>query len=59
MQATSEVVTRVPKATKDEMNAAVKAAKDAFKTWSQTTVLTRQHHMFQLQNLIKRDLVSK
>lgn len=54
--ATNEVVTRVPKATKDEMNAAVKAAKDAFKTWSQTTVLTRQHHMFQLQNLIKRDL---
>lgn len=54
--ATNEVVTRVPKATQDEMNAAVNAAKNAFKTWSQTTVLTRQQHMFHLQNLIKRDL---
>jgi malonate-semialdehyde dehydrogenase (acetylating)/methylmalonate-semialdehyde dehydrogenase len=54
--ATNEVITRVPKATQSEMEAAVSSCKEAFKTWSDTTPLTRQQHMFKLQELIKRDL---
>lgn len=34
--ATQEVLARVPFATQDEMNAAVAAAQDAFKTWRKT-----------------------
>lgn len=54
--ATNEVVTRVPKSTQSEMEAAVDAAKEAFKTWSHSTVLSRQQIMFRYQHLIKRDL---
>jgi malonate-semialdehyde dehydrogenase (acetylating)/methylmalonate-semialdehyde dehydrogenase len=53
--ATNEVITRVPKATKAEMDAAVASCKTAYKKWSQTSVMTRQQHMFKLQELIKRD----
>jgi malonate-semialdehyde dehydrogenase (acetylating)/methylmalonate-semialdehyde dehydrogenase len=38
------------------MQAATDAATEAFKTWSKSTVLTRQQLMFNLQSLIKRDL---
>ena len=58
LQATNEVVTRVPKATQGEMQAAVDSCKKAFQSWSETTVLTRQAHMFKLQNLIREHLVS-
>jgi len=58
LQATNEVVTRVPESTNAEMEAAVTAAKKAYETWSQTTILTRQQHMFKLQQLIKDNLVS-
>ncbi|GAB6027771.1 hypothetical protein CHUAL_002007 [Chamberlinius hualienensis] len=51
--ATNEVVTRVPISTADEMESAVAAARDAFPSWSRTSILTRQQHMFKLQNLIK------
>jgi len=54
--ATNEVVTRVPKCTQDEMEAAVDAAKGAFKTWSKTSVLSRQKVMFKLQNLIQNNM---
>ncbi|KAH7942423.1 hypothetical protein HPB49_024051 [Dermacentor silvarum] len=54
--ATNEPVTRVPVCTNDEMEAAVGAAKEAFKTWSQTSILTRQQSMFKLQNLIKENM---
>ncbi|KAI7690269.1 hypothetical protein SSS_00286 [Sarcoptes scabiei] len=53
--ATNEVITKVPKSTQDEMNSAVQAAKNAYKTWSQTSVLTRQQTMFKLQNLIQQN----
>ncbi|CAG2166284.1 unnamed protein product [Oppiella nova] len=55
--ATNEVVTRVPKSTDAEMEAAVNAADNAFKTWSKTSILTRQQTMFKLQALIKQNLV--
>merc|ERR1719244_1000743 len=53
--ATNQVVSRVPCATADEMKMAADAASDAFKTWSQTSVLTRQQLMFKLQQLIKEN----
>uniref|UniRef100_A0A1B0CFG4 Probable methylmalonate-semialdehyde/malonate-semialdehyde dehydrogenase [acylating], mitochondrial n=1 Tax=Lutzomyia longipalpis TaxID=7200 RepID=A0A1B0CFG4_LUTLO len=54
--ATNEVVTRVPKCTQAEMQHAVESAKNAFKTWSQTSILTRQQIMFRLQHLIKSNM---
>eukprot|EP00466_Bigelowiella_natans_P021329 jgi/Bigna1/51352/estExt_Genewise1.C_1570008 len=51
--ATQEVVTRVPEATKAEMEAAVDAAKEAFKSWSTTSVTVRQRVMLKLQQLIR------
>lgn len=53
--ATQEVVTRVPEATQAEMEAAVAAAADAFKTWGQTPVSTRQRVMFRFQQLIQEN----
>ena len=52
-------MTRVPKSTNDEMQAAVDAAKQAFKSWSQTSILTRQQTMFRYQSLIRENMVSK
>ncbi|KAK3608550.1 hypothetical protein CHS0354_042527 [Potamilus streckersoni] len=54
--ATNEVVARVPEATKGEMEAAVTAAKEAFKSWKNTSILTRQQCMFKLRSLIKENL---
>ncbi len=54
--ATNEVVTRVPKCTQDEMEAAVAAAAAAFPAWSDTTIMTRQQIMFKYQHLIKENL---
>lgn len=51
--ATQEVVTRVPVATKEEMNEAVAVAASAFKSWKKTSVLTRQRVMLNLQHLIR------
>lgn len=39
------------------MQAATKAASEAFKSWSQTTLLHRQQLTFRLAELIRRDLV--
>lgn len=54
--ATNEVITRVPKATSAEMESAVACAKEAFKSWSQTSILSRQQTMFRLQHLIKENM---
>jgi len=54
--ATNQVVTKVPHSTRDEMEAAVESAKNAFKTWSRTTPLARQQIMFRYQQLIKDNL---
>ena len=40
------------------MEAAATAAEEAFKTWSKTSVLTRQQIMFKYQDLIKANMVS-
>ena len=57
-KATNEVISRVPKATQTEMEEATASCAEAFKQWSETTILTRQQHVLKLQELIKRDLVS-
>ncbi|PIK60005.1 putative methylmalonate-semialdehyde dehydrogenase [Apostichopus japonicus] len=54
--ATNEIVTRVPKSTPDEMQAAVDAASAAYETWSRETVMARQQIMFKYQALIKENL---
>lgn len=54
--ATNEVVTRVPKCTQAEMENAVESSKQAYKTWSQTSVLTRQQVMFKLQQIIRANM---
>ncbi|CAG5128061.1 unnamed protein product [Candidula unifasciata] len=54
--ATNEVVTKVPECTREELESAVAAARDAFPAWSRTTVLTRQQIMFRLQDLIKKNM---
>ena len=54
--ATNEIVTRVPQSTDSEMRAAVDSAQKAFTTWSQTSILTRQHVMFRYQSLIRENM---
>ncbi|KAK9942949.1 hypothetical protein M0R45_008589 [Rubus argutus] len=54
--ATQEVVSQVPLTTNEEFKAAVSAAKQAFQSWRNTPVTTRQRVMFKLQELIRRDI---
>ncbi|KAF2294234.1 hypothetical protein GH714_008441 [Hevea brasiliensis] len=56
--ATQEVVSQVPFTTNEEFKQAVSAAKQAFPSWRNTPVTTRQRIMFKLQELIRRDIVS-
>ena len=53
--ATQQIVTRVPETTYEEMVAAVDSSKEAFKTWKNTTLLTRQQIMFRLAALIREN----
>ena len=39
------------------METAVEAAKAAFKTWSKTSILTRQQVMFRYQHIIRSNMV--
>ncbi|XP_075674061.1 methylmalonate-semialdehyde dehydrogenase [acylating], mitochondrial [Castanea sativa] len=54
--ATQEVVSQVPLTTNEEFKAAVSSAKQAFLSWRNTPVTTRQRIMFKLQELIRRDI---
>lgn len=54
--ATNELVTRVPKSTKQEMELAVASAKKAYESWSKTSIISRQQILFRLQNLIKANM---
>ncbi|KAI5466121.1 Aldehyde/histidinol dehydrogenase [Mariannaea sp. PMI_226] len=53
--ATNNLVTRVPQMTDAEMEAAVASAEKAFKTWSKTTVISRQQIMFRFVQLIREN----
>ncbi|KAJ1889985.1 hypothetical protein LPJ66_007737, partial [Kickxella alabastrina] len=51
--ATQEVVTRVPRSTKHELDEAAHSAQLAFGEWRRTSVLTRQRKMLDLQHAIR------
>ncbi|KRZ06272.1 putative methylmalonate-semialdehyde dehydrogenase [acylating], mitochondrial [Trichinella zimbabwensis] len=55
--ATNEVISKVPMTTKSEMQRAVESCKKAFKSWSNTSIITRQQKIFNLAQLIRRDKV--
>jgi len=57
LQATQEVVSRLPLTTGAEFNAAVQAAKDAFPAWRSTPVPTRTRVMLKFQELIRQNWV--
>lgn len=54
--ATQAVVSRIPLTTDEEFEHAVAVAKEAYKTWRNTPVTTRQRVMLKLQELIRRDM---
>ncbi|QND85489.1 Methylmalonate-semialdehyde dehydrogenase [Chromobacterium vaccinii] len=54
--ATQEVLARVPLATAGEVNAAVAAAKDAFKTWKKTPIGARARIFLKYQQLIRDNM---
>ncbi|KAF9479732.1 methylmalonate-semialdehyde dehydrogenase [Pholiota conissans] len=53
--ASQTVLTRVPQTTDEEFKAAVDAASEAFKTWSRTSVVTRQRFVLELQHLLRQN----
>lgn len=57
LQATQDVVSRVPQTTSAEFEAAVAAARDAFPAWRRTPVSVRQRVMLRLQHLIREHTV--
>lgn len=54
--ATQTVLARVPMCGADEIDLAVKAAAEAFKTWRHTPIGQRARIMLKLQELIRRDM---
>lgn len=54
--ATQEVLAQVPFATDDEINAAVAAAKEAYKTWKNTPIVARARVMLKLQALVREHM---
>ncbi|MDB5819296.1 MAG: mmsA [Rhizobacter sp.] len=54
--ATQEVLALVPMATLDELDAAVAAAKKAFKTWKVASIGTRARVFLKLQQLIRENM---
>ncbi|HVJ65963.1 MAG TPA: CoA-acylating methylmalonate-semialdehyde dehydrogenase [Bdellovibrionota bacterium] len=51
---TQEIIARVPEATQDEMNAAVRAAEAAFETWKNVPVPERARLFLRYQDLLKK-----
>lgn len=54
--ATQEVLARVPFATQDELDAAVAAAAEAFKTWRKAPIGTRARIFLKYQQLIRENM---
>ncbi len=54
--ATQEVLARVPMCGADEVDAAVKAAAEAFRTWRNVPIPQRARIMLKLQEYIRRDM---
>ena len=54
--ATQEVLAEVPFSTAEEIDAAVAAATEAFKTWKNTPISTRARLFFRFQELIRKNM---
>ncbi|KAK1228754.1 hypothetical protein PQX77_008248 [Marasmius sp. AFHP31] len=52
---TQTLLSRVPQTTDNEFQQAVDAASEAFKTWSKTSVLSRQRFAIELQHLLRKN----
>jgi len=52
---TQTLLSRVPETTSAEFEQAVDAASKAFKTWSKTSIITRQKVAIELQNLLRQN----
>lgn len=53
--ATQKILARVPMSTRDEVNAAIKAAKEAFPDWRRTPPITRARCLFRLKGLLEEN----
>ena len=53
--ATCKIIARVPISTKEEINAAVAAAKEAFPDWRRTTPLARSRILFRFKDLLEEN----
>ncbi|MEM2104150.1 MAG: CoA-acylating methylmalonate-semialdehyde dehydrogenase [Candidatus Bathyarchaeia archaeon] len=51
--ATQKVIAKVPVSTRDEIDAAVEAAKEAFPLWRETTPLTRVRCLFRMKEIME------
>jgi malonate-semialdehyde dehydrogenase (acetylating)/methylmalonate-semialdehyde dehydrogenase len=51
--ATTEVMARVPMSTKEEVEEAIRYAKEAYEEWRETPPLTRARYMFTLKNFME------
>lgn len=51
--ATNEVISQVPETPKDEFEHAVKIAKEAYKSWRNVPLVSRQRYMFDYLRLLK------
>nr|XP_016468906.1 PREDICTED: methylmalonate-semialdehyde dehydrogenase [acylating], mitochondrial-like [Nicotiana tabacum] len=54
--ATQEVVSQIPLTTNEEFKSAVSAAKEAFQSWRNTPITTRQRVMLKFQELIRKNM---
>uniref|UniRef100_A0A1S4DG09 Methylmalonate-semialdehyde dehydrogenase [acylating], mitochondrial-like n=1 Tax=Nicotiana tabacum TaxID=4097 RepID=A0A1S4DG09_TOBAC len=54
--ATQEVVSQIPLTTNEEFKSAVTAAKEAFPSWRNTPITTRQRVMLKFQELIRKNM---
>ena len=53
--ATCQTIARVPISTKDEMTAAIEAAKEAFPDWRATPPVARARYLFRLKELLEEN----
>ena len=53
--ATQKTLAKVPMSTKDEVNAAIKAAQEAFPEWRRTPPLSRVRCLFRLKELLEKN----
>lgn len=53
--ATNKVISKVPQATKAELDEAIELAHSTFKTWKKTSIIKRQQLLFKYVELIKKN----